>query len=53
MIKNNKLTAILFFFALTLFFSGCVKKEFDKPPISELPVGQVYTISQLRQMYAD
>ena len=53
MIKNNKLTAILFFFALTLFFSGCVKKEFDKPPVSELPVGQVYTVSQLRQMYAD
>ena len=53
MIKNNKLTAILFLFTLTLFFSGCVKKEFDKPPVGTLPVGQVYTISQLRQMYAD
>ncbi len=53
MIKNNKLTAMLFLFTLTLFFSGCVKKEFDKPPVGTLPVGEVYTISQLRQMYAD
>jgi hypothetical protein len=53
MIKNNKLTAILFLFTLTLFFSGCVKKDFDTPPVGTLPVGQVYTISQLRQMYAD
>ncbi len=53
MIRFNKLTAVLFFVAATLFFSGCVKKDFDKPPVKTLPVGTVYTISQLRQMYAD
>jgi hypothetical protein len=53
MIRYNKLTAVLFFFALTLFFTGCVKKEFDKPPVGNLPVGTVYSISELRQMYAD
>ena len=53
MIRFNKLTAVFYFLAATLFLSGCVKKEFDKPPIKTLPVGTVYTISQLRQMYAD
>ena len=53
MIRYNKQTAILFFFALTLFFTGCVKKEFDKPPVGTLPVGTIYTIADLRQMYID
>jgi len=53
MTKYNKLSAVLFLLTLTLFFSGCVKKEFDKPPVGTLPVGTVYTISQLRQIYAD
>ena len=53
MIRYNKLTAALFFFTLTLFFTGCVKKDFDKPPVGTLPVGEVYSISELRQMYAD
>ena len=45
---------ILFFAAsFLLLFSSCVKQDFDTPPISEIPVGTVYTISQLRQMYAD
>lgn len=48
----KKLT-ILFFSGLILLLSACVKKNFDEPPISQLPVGTIYTISQLRQMYAD
>ena len=36
-----------------LWLSSCVKQDFDKPPVKELPVGKVYTIKQLRQMYAD
>ena len=45
---------VLFFAAsMLLFFSACVKQKFDTPPISEIPVGNVYTLSQLRQMYAD
>ncbi len=45
--------SILFLGGLLLFFGSCVKKEFDTPPIGQLPVGNSYTISQLRQMYAD
>jgi hypothetical protein len=46
---------LVLFFALStlLFFSACVKQDFDKPPLSNIPVGTVYTIAQLRQMYAD
>jgi len=45
---------VLFFAAsMLLFFSACVKQDFDTPPINDIPVGNVYTISQLRQMYAD
>ncbi|UBM61851.1 DUF5689 domain-containing protein [Candidatus Sulfidibacterium hydrothermale] len=45
---------VLFFAAsMLLFLSSCVKQDFDTPPISEIPVGTVYTIAQLRQMYAD
>ncbi len=53
MTKYNRFSALIFLLTLTIFFSGCVKKEFDKPPVGTLPVGTVYTISQLRQMYAD
>ena len=53
--KVNHMKKLVLFFALLtlLFFSACVKQKFDKPPISSIPVGTVYTISQLRQMYAD
>ncbi len=45
---------VLFFAAsMLLFFSACVKQDFDTPPIKDIPVGTIYTISQLRQMYAD
>jgi hypothetical protein len=45
---------VLFFAAsMLLFFSACVKQNFDTPPINNIPVGNVYTIHQLRQMYAD
>jgi len=51
---NNMKKLVLFFAASMLFFfSACVKQSFDTPPISQIPVGTVYTISQLRQMYAD
>jgi len=52
-IDNMKKLVLFFTVSLLLFFSACVKQKFDAPPISEIPVGGVYTISQLRQMYAD
>ena len=39
--------------ALLLGTISCVKQEFDEPPAADIPVGDVYTIAQLRQMYAD
>ena len=52
-IINMKKLVLFFAASLLLFFSACVKQDFDTPPIKEIPVGTVYTISQLRQMYAD
>lgn len=37
--------------ALVLFFSSCVKDEFDTPPIKEIPVGNIINLEQLRDMY--
>lgn len=36
---------------MTGMISSCVKKDLDTPPIGTLPVGQVYTIGQLIDMY--
>ncbi|MEJ2595117.1 MAG: DUF5689 domain-containing protein [bacterium] len=48
----NKIT-ILVLSVITLLWSGCIKKDFDIPPVKELPVGTIYTIQELRAMYAD
>ena len=50
--RYHNLHIIILALALT-WLSGCVKDDFDIPPVGELPVGKVYTISQLRQMYND
>jgi hypothetical protein len=31
--------------------AGSCKKEFDEPPLRELPVGQILTVAQLRALY--
>ena len=46
-----KKTQLFFITLILLFLAGaCVKQEFDKPPISQLPVGDVYTINDLITM---
>lgn len=43
-----KKTQLILFSLIMLFLANaCVKQEFDKPPIGQLPVGDVYTISDL------
>lgn len=32
---------------------SCVKQEFDAPPASDIPVGDVLTLAELRQIYVD
>lgn len=44
---------LFFISGLLLFFSACIHKDFDVPPVQSLPVGEVFTISELRQMYDD
>ncbi len=36
--------------SLTIF-SSCVDKEFDTPPINDIPVGSILTVAQLRALY--
>lgn len=53
-LKNMKSIARLFalIFA-TILVTQCVKEEFDKPPIGQIPVGTVLDIAELRQIFAD
>jgi len=37
----------------TFYFSGCVKQEFDTPPIHNVPIGEILTIGDIRQIYQD
>ncbi len=48
-----KKLSVLLIAGIILFLGACVKQDFDKPPIGELPVGTVYTIAELRKMYVD
>lgn len=46
----KKTSLILSTLILLLLASACVKQEFDKPPINQIPVGEVYTIGDLITM---
>ncbi|MCF8303171.1 MAG: DUF5689 domain-containing protein [Bacteroidales bacterium] len=45
------LTFSLILLGIAMQFTSCVKDEYDTPPIDELPVGEVLTIADLRQMF--
>lgn len=51
MITSRKILSVLILIAGTLFFSSCVKDEFDAPDKVEVPVGTVITIAELRNMF--
>lgn len=38
---------------LIIQLQSCVKDDFDAPPVGTLPIGDVLSIGQIRQMYAD
>jgi len=52
---KNRIFALIFVLAVltAAFFGGCVKEDFDKPPVGSIPVGKIVTIAEIRQMYAD
>ncbi len=51
----SKKNIFLFIFPVMalLLMPGCIHDDFDEPPLSEIPVGTVLTISELREMYND
>lgn len=42
-----KITSLAFVFLLLVGFNSCVKDEFDKPPIQDLPVGDQVAVSDI------
>ncbi len=39
--------------AMAAIMFACVDDDFDTPPISEIPVGDVYTIEQIKTLFVD
>ncbi|HNS16557.1 MAG TPA: DUF5689 domain-containing protein [Bacteroidales bacterium] len=48
---NRRLHGIIVLLIIAL--TGCVKQEFDTPPIDQIPVGELVTIGDLYQLYQD
>ncbi len=51
----SKKNIFLFIFpvAAMLLMPGCIHDDFEEPPLSDIPVGTVLTIAELRDMYVD
>ncbi|MCK9291115.1 MAG: DUF5689 domain-containing protein [Bacteroidales bacterium] len=50
-IKKSNYTLILLIAFVIPFIGSCVKQDFDRPPIQNLPIGEVYTIGQLIEQF--
>lgn len=50
---NTYIKTGLSFAALAIFAFSCVKKEFDAPPIATIPVGNILTIQDLKDTFAN
>lgn len=48
---KNRFFIVVIAVLMTGIISSCVKKDLDTPPIGTLPVGEVYTIGQLIDLY--
>lgn len=51
--KTNLISKVLLIglMATLSIFTSCVKKEFDTPPIQEIPTGSILTLAQLKGLY--
>jgi len=49
--KFRKYSVVTFVVALAAIMFSCVDDEYDKPPITEIPVGNVYTIQQVKDFF--
>ncbi|MBI9039575.1 MAG: hypothetical protein JEY97_15710, partial [Bacteroidales bacterium] len=54
--KANKIfTGFLATLSMVVVLSGCVKNDYDDPPVTSVPfdANKIYTIEQIKQIYAD
>jgi hypothetical protein len=49
--KIKNLSFALLLLIATGIIGSCVKQDFDRPPIKDIPVGQVYTIGELITLF--
>src|SRR5690606_22198532 len=49
---KNKIKLPVLAATLVLTAASCVKKEFDSPPVQEIPVGHLLTLQDLRDTFA-
>ncbi len=49
----KQLNKVIYGLIVVAILSGCVKQEFDTPPIGNIPVGEIMTIADLYQWYED
>lgn len=54
-LKNKKMrvTGYIVIIGLLVSISSCIHRDFDEPPIKEIPEGKLLTIEELRQIYVD
>jgi hypothetical protein len=54
-LKTNimKSTLLVLSMSLLIGFVSCIHREFDEPPIKEIPEGNIMTVEELRQVYND
>lgn len=51
LLQKKSLTHLAIILIVSGVFAGCVKNEFDEPPVRTIPVGNILTIAELRGMY--
>ncbi len=50
-LSKKNIFPFIFSAVVMLLIAGCIHDDFDEPPLSDIPVGTVLTISELRDIY--
>lgn len=51
MFKKIVFHSLLLLISLSFYLTSCVDQDFDQPPSGDIPVGEVFTIEQIKTMY--
>lgn len=51
MLRFKKIPVLFSVLFMIAFTTACIKKDFDTPPIDHLPVGEVYSIAELKHLF--